>query len=134
MEALALYEQGRYAEAADKISGLVSHNQVGRNELQPYGKAIALLARAYANQGKLTEALEWCEKAIVADKLNPGFYYLCATILQEQGQVEEAVKSLKQALYLDRILWLLILRWEISLCDKGSLKNQTSISRMFSCF
>ena len=76
---------------------------VTTNNLHPDDpKAIALLARNYANQGKLAEALEWCEKAIAVDKLNPGLYYLRATILQEQGQLEEAVMSLKRALYLDR--------------------------------
>ena len=76
IEALALYERGRYGEATEKLIELFSHNQ-------ETPRATALLARAYANQGKLSKAREWCEKAIVADKLNPGFYYLCATILQE---------------------------------------------------
>ncbi len=60
-----------------------------------------LLARACANQGNLTEAREWCEKAIALDKLSPLPYYLRATIQQEEGAVEEAVKSLKRSLYLD---------------------------------
>jgi len=94
-EALALYEQCRYEEAVDKILFLLSHNKID-------SKAFTLLARAYANQGKLSEALEWCEKAIVADKLNPGCHYLLATILQERGRVEEAVVSLKRALYFDQ--------------------------------
>ena len=51
---------------------------------------------------KAWEALEWCEKAITTDRLNPGLYYLKATILQEQGAIEEAIVSLKQALYLDQ--------------------------------
>ncbi|OPX84025.1 MAG: Chemotaxis protein methyltransferase Cher2 [Pelotomaculum sp. PtaB.Bin117] len=58
-------------------------------------------ARACANQGRLAEAREWCEKAICADKLNSVLYYLLATILQEQERVEEAIISLKRALYLD---------------------------------
>lgn len=94
-EALALYEQGRYAEGAEKLVELFSHDPAN-------SKAIALLARAYANQGKLAEALEWCEKALTADKLNAGYHYLRATILQEQGAVDEAMTSLKRALYLDR--------------------------------
>lgn len=77
------------------ILRLVSHNQDN-------SKAIALLARAYANQGRLAEALEWCEKAIAADKLNSGLRYLHATILQEQGLIDEANISLKQALYLNQ--------------------------------
>jgi chemotaxis protein methyltransferase CheR len=59
------------------------------------------MARACANQGKLTEAAEWCEKAIAADKLNPAHPYLLATIRQEQGQYDLAAQSLMRALYLD---------------------------------
>lgn len=94
-EALALYEQGRYAEAEEKIVISLSMNQNDANMM-------AFLARVYANQGKLPEALEWCKKAIFADKLNPACHYLLATILQEQGRVEETVISLKRALYLDQ--------------------------------
>ncbi len=65
-------------------------------------KAMILLARSYANCGKTVPALEWCEKAIAIDRLNPGCHYLHAMILQERGQVEKAVKSLQRALYLDQ--------------------------------
>ena len=58
-------------------------------------------ARACANQGQLAAALDWCAKAIAADKLNPGCHYLHATILQEQGSLEEARVSLQRTLYLD---------------------------------
>jgi len=59
------------------------------------------MARSCANQGRLSEALEWCEKAIAADKLDPAHHYLLATILQEQGRHDIAIQSLKRALYLD---------------------------------
>jgi chemotaxis protein methyltransferase CheR len=58
-------------------------------------------ARACANEGKLTEAIEWCEKAIAADKLNPAHYYLLAAISQERGQIETAERSLGHVLYLE---------------------------------
>lgn len=61
----------------------------------------ALAVRSLANQGKLGEALAACESAISADKLNPGLYYLCATILQEQNRESEAFAALKRTLYLD---------------------------------
>ncbi|SRR5712691_8956955 len=93
-EALTLYERGRYEEAAEKLIELSQHRDDA--------KAMSLLARVYANQGKLAEALEWCEKAIAADKLNAGYHYLRAVILQEQGAVEEALVSLKRTLYLDQ--------------------------------
>lgn len=58
-------------------------------------------ARRCANQGRLVEALAWCEAAIAADKLDPAHHYLQASIQQEQGQAETAVRSLMRALYLD---------------------------------
>jgi chemotaxis protein methyltransferase CheR len=94
VEAAALYERGCYAEASGKIFKLFSDHPDD-------AKAMALLARVYANQGRLGEAFDWCQKAIAADKLNPGYYYLLAVILQERSQAEEAVLSLKRALYLD---------------------------------
>ena len=94
-EALALYGEGLYAEVTGRLLGLLSQNGADP-------KAASLLARAYANQGKLIEALEWCEKAVVDDKLNPGLYYLQATILEEQGAMEAAAASLRRAMYLDQ--------------------------------
>ena len=40
--------------------------------------------------------------AIEIDKLNPGYHYLCASVLEEKGQIERAVKSLQKALFLDQ--------------------------------
>jgi chemotaxis protein methyltransferase CheR len=64
-------------------------------------QAMKYLAKAFANQGKLNEAMNWCEKAIVLDKLNPQFYHLRAAILEEQGHIDKALGELKRALYLD---------------------------------
>jgi chemotaxis protein methyltransferase CheR len=59
------------------------------------------MVRIYANQGNLSEALEWCDKGMEKDKLNPTFHFLRATILQEKDQINEASVSLKRTLYLD---------------------------------
>lgn len=64
-------------------------------------EALCQTARSHANLGKLSEAIEWCEKAITANKLNPAAHYLLATIRQEQGQSETAMQSLIRTLYLD---------------------------------
>ncbi|MBI4523303.1 MAG: tetratricopeptide repeat protein [Deltaproteobacteria bacterium] len=93
-EAVDLYGQGRYEEAAQALSALLARTGVD-------SKAMALLARVYANQGKLTEALQWCERAIAADKLSPTGHLLHATILQEKGSIQDAVSALRRALYLD---------------------------------
>jgi chemotaxis protein methyltransferase CheR len=94
-EAAAFYACGQYTEAAETIIALFADG-----DTEP--KTMALLARIYANQGRLAEAMEWCQKAITADRLNPSFYYLRATILEEQSQHEEAETCLKQVLYLDQ--------------------------------
>lgn len=98
-EASALYEKGRYEDATQELLLLLAQ-QPGDS------KWMALLARAYANQGKLTEAVGWCEKAVAADKLNPAGHVLHANILQEQGAIPEAMRALQCALYLDRNLVL----------------------------
>lgn len=59
------------------------------------------LTRIYADQGRLAEALAWCERAIATDRLNPDSYYIHALILQEQGLLDESAESLKRALYVD---------------------------------
>jgi chemotaxis protein methyltransferase CheR len=59
------------------------------------------LIRLLADKGHLEEALTLCNKAIDEERLAPGLYYLRATILQEQNNNTEAIKSLKQAIYID---------------------------------
>lgn len=58
-------------------------------------------ARRYANEARLDEALEWCDRAIEADKLDPVPYYLRAAILHEKAENAEAITALKRALYLN---------------------------------
>ncbi|NPC58154.1 chemotaxis protein CheR [Caenimonas sp. S4] len=66
----------------------------------PDSPAPAALARALANQGKLGDALAWCDRWIAADKLNAGAHYLRATVLLEQDEPEQARSSLQRAIYL----------------------------------
>lgn len=94
-KAVELYERGRFAETTENLVDLITENQKDT-------KLTVLLARAYANQGKLAEALKWIDKSIALEKLNPVFHYLRAIILNEQGLIDEAVSSLKRALYLDQ--------------------------------
>jgi chemotaxis protein methyltransferase CheR len=58
-------------------------------------------AQRLANSGRLAEALECCDGWVAADRLNPSGHYLRAVILQERGAIEDAVASLRGALYLD---------------------------------
>lgn len=90
-EALVLYQNGNYNEAAEKL--------LQCNKTEP--AVNALLSKVFANQGQLSEAFEYVQKAISADKLNPVYQYLKAAILNEQGLTAESAQSLQRALYLD---------------------------------
>jgi len=125
-EALMLYQHGSYVEAAAKL--LTSLSKSGKG----HAKATALLARVYANQGKLGEALQWCETSIAADKLNPACHYLRAVILQEQGSIEEATLSLNRAYIWISVSCSLILPWAISRRIKANSRNQRSTLKMLS--
>jgi chemotaxis protein methyltransferase CheR len=63
---------------------------------------MASLARECANDGRLSEALEWCDKAIAAEKLNAGYHYLLGAILQECVRMDSAAASLQRALYIEQ--------------------------------
>jgi len=94
-EAVTAYKEGRYAEA---VQGLLDILEKAPDD----PAAVALLARTYANQGRLAEALQCCERAVAADKLNAGWRHLMATVLQELGRPEEAADAFRRALYLDQ--------------------------------
>ena len=63
--------------------------------------ALSLLARALANQGRLADALVWCDRWVAADKMDPAGHYLRAVVLLEHGRPDDARRSLQRALYLD---------------------------------
>ena len=67
---------------------------------EPELPEFSTLARALANQGKLAQALTWCDRWIAAEKLNAAGHYLRAVVLLEQGDPEQARRSLQRAIYL----------------------------------
>ena len=92
--AAALYQQGRYAEATNiLLNSLAAHDA-----LNP--PTFSLLARALANQGKLADALLWCDRWVAADKLDASGHYLRAVVLQELGDNDQGRRSFQRAIYL----------------------------------
>jgi chemotaxis protein methyltransferase CheR len=63
---------------------------------------LALKARQCADQGRLDEAERLCLAAVAADKCDPAVRYLQALVQAEQGRLDDATATLKQALYLDQ--------------------------------
>lgn len=92
-EALALYQRGENAAAIALL--------LGDPGLVGDGKALTLLARLYANEGRLDLAEECCRRALAVDRLTPERHYLLAMIRQEVGDPRGAAESLKRALFLD---------------------------------
>jgi chemotaxis protein methyltransferase CheR len=90
--AARLYDEGLYHEAAET---LLDHDAALE------AREFSLLARSYANQGALQKALIWCDEWIVADKVDGFGHYFRGVILLEQGEEEEARRSLLRALFLN---------------------------------
>ncbi len=63
-------------------------------------KSFALLTRSLADQGKLTDALQWCDRWVHAEKLDALGHYLRAIVLQELGDVDQARVSFQKSIYL----------------------------------
>ncbi len=90
-----LFEKGHYTAAETQLTRLLQ-------EEKDSARIPLLLARINANQGKLDEALRWCDRAIAAERTNPTTYFLSATIHSEAGHLEEAITTLGKVLYLDQ--------------------------------
>jgi chemotaxis protein methyltransferase CheR len=63
-------------------------------------RAMSQLARMHADRGELQLALEWSQRAVAADRLDPGAHYLKANIDLALGQPEAAIASLERAIFL----------------------------------
>jgi chemotaxis protein methyltransferase CheR len=99
--ARALYACGQYAETIHTLEAACGEENLRLSEEPLREHVMMLLARAYANQGRLPQALAWCEQALAVNKVDPNLYYLHATILLECGREAEARLSLTHALHLD---------------------------------
>ncbi|MFZ2633317.1 MAG: CheR family methyltransferase [Desulfosalsimonadaceae bacterium] len=100
-DALYDYNTGDYRQSAEKLSRILSGGHNGSQSFLMRAESMILLAKSYANLGDLDHARTWCEKALSFEKLNPELYYLLSTIHQSADDIDAAVKSLKQAIYLD---------------------------------
>jgi tetratricopeptide (TPR) repeat protein len=93
------------------------------NVIDPTSDESILIIRSLANQGKLTEAIESCKSAIASNKIDPRLHYLYATILRENDQTDEAISSLKCALFLDSNFVLAYYSLEKIYEHRGDYKN-----------
>ena len=92
--ALDHFHAGRYVRATEMLLALAEPT---KKQAEIFG----LLARSLGNQGRLTEALAWCDLWIASDKMNRASHYLRAMMLMERGDPVQARVSFRKALYLD---------------------------------
>lgn len=90
-----LLNDGEFSKSQSMLLKLISENSENKKEL------LVLLARLYANTGKLSMAREICEEALESDKLDKDLYYLLATIEHGLNNDEDAIKHLNRAIHLD---------------------------------
>lgn len=99
-----LYEQGQYVEL---IELLEKSFETRSNRMTDFGtQEILLLAKSYANVGKLENALKWIQSVLKIEKLNPDAYLFLGILYQEMELIEEAIQALNKALFLDSRLVL----------------------------
>lgn len=91
--ATAYFDRGLYSEAIDDLLALAADQT---NNLP----VVSLLARALANQGRVAEALTWCELWLANDKLDARAHYLRAVIQLELANQDQARHSLQRAIYI----------------------------------
>ena len=89
-----LFDKGLYQQCADKCLTTINKEVSDPNIL-------IFLIKSLANIGKLTEAREFGEKLLAQNRMTADSFYLLATILIEENEMEMAESMLKRALYLD---------------------------------
>jgi chemotaxis protein methyltransferase CheR len=85
-----LYESERYEE----IAGIT---ETSGND----SKMNKLLVRVYTNLGEFRKAGKLCLNIISQDTCDPEAYYLLGIIQRENGEIEDAIKTMNKAIYLD---------------------------------
>lgn len=100
-ECLELFQKKHYIEVIAILEKHLYPYHKNPSLLHAHTNEIILLVKAYANQGQLDHAKNWCEIALKTNNLDPLFHYLYATILLEKKFINDAIKSLNHALYLN---------------------------------
>jgi chemotaxis protein methyltransferase CheR len=86
----------RFAQAQASVRSPAAGAHPVRDSAAP-----SLRARSLANQGRLADALLWCDRWLAQDKLDAAGHYLRAVVLMELGETEQARDSLRRVVYLD---------------------------------
>jgi len=94
------YLEGHYKMVIEFIEKLLK-NENETEFLKNHSQEILLLIQSLANQVKLSQALNWCDKAIEINKIDPAPCYLKALILQELHDEQGSIHFFQRTLYLN---------------------------------
>lgn len=101
-KAASLYARAHYGECIALVKLAIKQWNGGDEASGAVpAEVLLLLVKAHANLGELEDAEYWCDRALKAHRLSPDFRYLRATILQEQGRLDEAMTELRHLLFLE---------------------------------
>ncbi|ELS02738.1 methylase of chemotaxis methyl-accepting protein [Xenococcus sp. PCC 7305] len=88
------FSTGQYKESIQLAQELIAQ--------QPQCEQAAyLLAQAYANQGELELATEYCQRALTINEISLPVLYLLAQIAEEQNRIDQAKDLLRKIIYLE---------------------------------
>ena len=97
-QAYALHKQGQYEQVVNLLLPRCRAGEDPHSPITISTHEFSLLARAYVNQGHLTDAQHWCEQALRNDQSDPSLHYLLATIFLEQERIPDAIHAFHGAL------------------------------------
>jgi chemotaxis protein methyltransferase CheR len=89
-----LLKQGQYSNVIQQAKQIIKH----QSDIK---EAYYLIAQAYANQNKLEEAKQNCDRALLIDSIYLEPLYLLAQIAEEQNNYRRAKELLKRIIYLE---------------------------------
>ncbi|MEM9275995.1 MAG: tetratricopeptide repeat protein [Cyanobacteria bacterium P01_F01_bin.143] len=89
-----LLSTGQYEESIQLAQELIA-------EQPQCEQAAYLLAQAYANQGELELATEYCQRALKINEISLPVLHLLAQIAEEQNNLDQAKDLLRKIIYLE---------------------------------
>ncbi|HSV47868.1 MAG TPA: CheR family methyltransferase [Ramlibacter sp.] len=89
-------------EAACEAQSITPHPMpAAASDASPSLAACRQAACALADQGRLEEALLWCDRWVAADRLDGRAHYVLGLVLGERGDAQGAQRALQRCIYLE---------------------------------
>jgi len=94
IEPVELFVKGHYLQCIDMCLHFITLGKIS-NEI------FSILVKSYANLGLMSEGEKVIDKIINTNRATPEMYYIYASLLNEQNELEQTEVNLKKAIYLN---------------------------------